>query len=128
MQLELVVTFSLKAFHSLEEREAPHEHLWDIQVGLKGDLNEGRVVSLTKAQSLFKNLTLPLCGTFLNDNNILDGRCRRNPTCENLALFLYPLFKENLNQLDGSEKLLISFIQVGVWEETGQLGFARVSV
>lgn len=128
MNLELVVTLSLKASHSLEEREAPHEHLWDIQVGLKGDLKEGRVVSLTEAKSLFEQLISPVTGSFINDNKYLSPECRQNPTCENLAFFLLDLFQKNLVQLKKNPLPVLSFVQVGVWEETGQLGFARISV
>lgn len=128
MHLELVVTLSLKASHSLEEREAPHEHLWDIQVGLKGDLNEGRVVSLTEAKSLFQKVISPLVGSFLNDNKHLNNACRQYPTCENLAFYLFDLFQKSLADLKKTPQPILSFVQVGVWEETGQLGFAKISI
>jgi 6-pyruvoyl-tetrahydropterin synthase len=128
MQLELVVTLNLLASHSLEEKELPHTHRWDIQVGLKGDLNQGRVVSLTEAQSLFQELLSPLHGSFLNENSSLDDHSRANPTCENLAFFLMNLFQKNLHRFKKTAVPVLSFVQVGVWEESGQLGFARVSV
>lgn len=128
MQLELVVTLNLVASHSLEEREAPHSHRWDIQVGLKGDLNQGRVVSLIEAQSIFQELITPLQNGFLNNNEYLDGNCRAHPTCENLAFFLVNLFQKSLVQFKKTPAPVLSFVQVGVWEETGQLGFAKVSV
>lgn len=127
MQLELVVTLSLTASHSLEEREAPHEHLWDIQVGLKGNLNDGRVVSLTEAKSLFQKMILPLSGTFLNDNKYLNDSCQRHPTCENLAAYFFELFQKVLGDLNKTPPPTLSFVQVGVWEESGQLGFAKIS-
>ena len=128
MQLELVVTLNLVASHSLEEKEAPHSHRWDIQVGLKGDLNQGRVVSLIEAQSIFQELLTPLQSSFLNNNNYLDGSSRAHPTCENLAFFLVGLFQKSLVQFKKIPAPVLSFVQVGVWEETGQLGFAKVSV
>jgi len=128
MKLELVVTLTLEATHSLEEREKPHDHRWDIQVGLKGDLEKGRVVSLTHAQELLSSLLKPLQHTFLNNNEYLDKNARTCPTCENLALFLLDRLKEPLNQLNPKNPPAISFIQVGIWDEGVQLGFARLSL
>lgn len=128
MQLELVVTLNLVASHSLEEREAPHSHRWDIQIGLKGDLNQGRVVSLTEAQAIFQELLTPLQNSFLNNNSYLDAVVRAHPTCENLAFFLVGLFQKSLGQFKKTPTPILSFVQVGVWEDAGQLGFAKVSV
>jgi 6-pyruvoyl-tetrahydropterin synthase len=128
MKLELVVTLALEATHSLEEREKPHGHHWDIQVGLRGDLERGRVVSLTHAQELLSSILKPLQNTFLNNNDYLDSATRACPTCENIALFLLNRLKEPLTQLHSKNPPLLSFIQVGIWDEGVQLGFARLSL
>lgn len=128
MQLELVVFLSLKASHALAEREEPHPHRWEIQVGLKGDLKGGRVVSLTEAQALFQKSLAPLNCTFLNNNNILDAGTRAEPTCENLALFLKGLFENDLKNLDPSGNVQLSFVQVGILEDSNPLGFAKLRV
>jgi 6-pyruvoyl-tetrahydropterin synthase len=128
MKLELVVTLTLEATHSLEEREKPHSHRWDIQVGLKGDLERGRVVSLTHAQELLSSILKPLQNTFLNNNDYLDSETRACPTCENIALFLLNRLKEPLNQLNSKNPPALSFIQVGIWDKGVQLGFARLSL
>lgn len=128
MKLELAVNLTLTASHSLEEREAPHVHRWDIQVGLEGNLEQGRVVSLTQAQELFSSTLIPLQNTFLNNNNNLDESTRACPTCENLALFLLTRFGNQLNLLSKKNPPRLSFIQVGIWDEGVQLGFAKLSV
>ncbi|NBX76518.1 MAG: hypothetical protein EBQ92_08180 [Proteobacteria bacterium] len=128
MKLELVVTLTLEATHRLEEREKPHPHRWDIQVGLRGDLEKGRVVSLTHAQELLSSILKPIQNTFLNENNNLNGETRACPTCENLALFLLNRLKEPLHQLNSKTPPAVSFIQVGIWDEGVQLGFARLSL
>ncbi|NDC24503.1 MAG: hypothetical protein EB078_05695, partial [Proteobacteria bacterium] len=127
MKLELVVNLSLKASHSLEERETPHEHLWDIQVGLQGTLNKGRVLSLTQAQERFAVLLTPLQNTLLNNNKYLDSSTRQNPTCENLAIFLVERLQNALSQMPESKNVTLSFVEVGLWEKEGKLGSARVS-
>lgn len=128
MRLELVVNLNLKASHSLEERESPHSHRWDIQLGLLGDLNEGRIVSLTRAHEILGAKLEPLQNTFLNNNKYLSDSCRLNPTCENLALFLLELFQKELESLDRTKPVSVSFIQVGLWEEAGQLGSAKITL
>ncbi|MFM8269455.1 MAG: 6-carboxytetrahydropterin synthase [Pseudomonadota bacterium] len=128
MKLELVVTLALNASHCLEERERPHPHRWDIQIGLEGDLNNGRVVSLTAAQELFGSTIAPLQNTFLNDNKVLDEGTRAQPTCENLALFLLSEIQPKLTLLGNGNPPQLSFIQVGIWDEGVQLGFAKLSV
>jgi 6-pyruvoyl-tetrahydropterin synthase len=128
MRLELVVNLNLEASHSLEERESPHSHRWDIQLGLLGDLNEGRVVSLTRAHEILGAKLRPLQNTFLNDNKYLNESCRVNPTCENLALFLLDLFQKELKTLESPKPVSVSFIQVGLWEENGQLGSAKITL
>jgi len=128
MQLELVVILSLNASHALEEREEPHSHRWEIQVGLKGDLKRGRIVSLIEAQAIFQESLSPLTGTFLNDNKYLNQESRQEPTCENLALFLKNLFDKDLKNLDPSGVTQLSFVQVGIWDGSNTLGFAKLSV
>jgi 6-pyruvoyl-tetrahydropterin synthase len=128
MQIELVVILSLTASHALHEREEPHSHRWEIQVGLKGDLKQGRIVSLTAAQSRFQQSLVPLDGTFLNNNKFLDSSSRAEPTCENLAVFLKGLFEKDLKSLEPSGNVQLSFIQVGILEDSNPLGFAKLSV
>ena len=128
MNLELIVCLNLHASHSLEEREAPHSHRWEIQVGLRGSLEKGRVVSLTEAQKVFSEVLRPLQNTFLNENKYLDCETQRNPTCENLANFLLKEFQNRLADWEKSRKVEMSFIQVGLWENEGLLGFAKLSI
>lgn len=127
MQLELVVNLNLNASHSLEERESPHPHRWEIQVGLRGALKQGRVVSLTWAQEKLGLALKPLQETFLNNNNNLDSETRSNPTCENLAMFLWERFQSEISNWDLPEVPTLSFVQVGLWEQAEQLGYARIS-
>lgn len=126
--MELVVILSLNASHALHEREKPHSHRWEIQVGLQGDLRHGRIVSLTAAQRKFQQSLSPLDETFLNDNKMLDSGSRAEPTCENLALFLKGLFESDLKNLEPSGTVQLSFIQVGIFEDSNPLGFAKLSV
>lgn len=128
MKLELVVNLTLKASHSLEEREEPHSHRWDIQVGLEGDLERGRIVSLTQAQESFNRVLQPIQDTFLNNNKYLDVNTRACPTCENLALFMLEQLQKPLKELNPITPPKLSFIQVGIWDEGIQLGFAKLSV
>ncbi|NBT59128.1 hypothetical protein EBT16_10130 [bacterium] len=128
MKLELVVNLTLQATHSLEEREEPHSHRWDIQIGLEGDLDRGRVVSLTEAQEVFNSILRPLQNTFLNKNEYLDASSRDCPTCENLAFYFHTQLEKLLPQLNPKSPPKLAFIQVGIWDEGVQLGFARLSV
>jgi len=128
MNLELIVCLNLHASHSLEEREAPHPHRWEILVGLRGSLENGRVVSLTGAQKVFSEALHPLQNTFLNDNRYLDFETQKNPTCENLAHFLLERFQSRLAEWEKPRKTEMSFIQVGLWENEGLLGFAKLSL
>lgn len=127
MQLELVVILSLNASHALEEREEPHSHRWEIQVGLKGDLKRGRIVSLIEAQAVFQESLSPLDGSFLNDNKYLSQETQREPTCENLALFLKYRFENDLKVLDPSGVTQLSFVQVGIADGSQALGFAKLT-
>lgn len=125
MKLELIVNLSLEADHSLEENEAQHSHRWDIEVGLTGEPKQGRILSLPFAHRIFDDVLKPLRNTYLNNNSYLDKDSREFPTCENLASFLMTKF--SLSLAGEAPGVRIGSVQVGVWEDTGLLGSARLT-
>lgn len=69
--LELFVKVRFSATHSLDERETPHGHIWNIRAGITGPLVEGRIVSLPELLEAFGQEMKELEGTFLNENSVL---------------------------------------------------------
>ncbi len=125
-RLELFVKLHLRATHSLTEREAPHSHVWNIDVGLTGPLSEGRIVSLPELQEAFKAETRKLEGTFLNENSALDPQTRRYPTCESLILYFEEAFRARIAQC-GWEQVELTELRVTVVEPDGlEYGTARL--
>lgn len=127
-RLELLMTFRLRATHSLEEREAPHEHVWRIEMGLTGPLHEGRVHSMPALREILFPAVGKLEGTFLNENGHLDGSSRAYPTCECLASYFEKAFEDCLRNAR-LESLRLTFIQVTVEELNGdETGSARLTL
>jgi 6-pyruvoyl-tetrahydropterin synthase len=119
MKLELVVKLKLKATHTLEENETPHEHEWRVDVTLAGPAKNGRVISLPLAQNLFNQTLNEIRGTHLN-------AFMQIPTCENLAVYFMERFNISLRGVDPD--LRITCIEVGVNEDDGsEMGAARLS-
>jgi 6-pyruvoyl-tetrahydropterin synthase len=129
LKLELIVKLHLKATHTLEENETPHEHEWRVDVTLSGGSNIERVISLPLAHEIFSQTLNKLSGTHLNSSLVLDSKTRAVPTCENLAFFFMEEFSQDLRRdLRADPALKISLIEVGVLEENGrEMGAARLT-
>lgn len=129
MQVEVFVTVKLKALHSLEEREAPHQHIWRVTAGITGRRKEGRVVSLPLFRARLEEVLKPLQGTNLNQNRTLNAETRKNPTCENLCFYLREVFDQAVQKYlaDPDLGIRLASIEVAVDEMSGEeTGFARL--
>lgn len=127
LTLELFVQLELRAEHRLEEREERHPHTWDIEVGLRGEVREGRIISLPRAHEIFSQTLRPLVDTFLNENSWLDLASRDYPTCENLGIYLFHAFGQDLERA-GILDVQVTTVRMGVKEATGiKLGYASLT-
>ena len=127
MTTELFVKLQFSAMHSLEENEAVHPHIWRVLVGLRGEVENGRILSLPLARTLFDEALGQIRNSLLNENLRLNTATRKNPTCENLCEFLFQEFSKVLKSVAESRSFVHS-VEVGVIEEDGvELGFARYS-
>ncbi len=126
-RMELFLKFRLAATHSLEEREEPHAHIWRIEVGLTGPVEEGRVISMPALHAILDPEVRKLQGTFLNKNILLDEASRAFPTCECLAEYFEKAFDRAL-AAQGC-KVLLTQIHIAVDEIDGQeTGSARLTI
>jgi 6-pyruvoyl-tetrahydropterin synthase len=124
-RMEMLLSFSLPATHSLDEREEAHSHVWQIQVGVTGPLREGRVESMPLLREIFEPEVVKLKDTFLNNNSHIEEMLRLYPTCENLCLHFEHALSNCLNQAGLSIQL--TSIEVAVQELTGEeTGSARL--
>jgi 6-pyruvoyl-tetrahydropterin synthase len=108
--MEVFLKFRLVARHSLDEREEPHQHIWWIEVGVTGKVEQGRVVSMPLLREVFQPAVDALQGVFLNTHPPLSEAARQYPTCENLAYHFEEVFNECLR----AQNLLVSLTQIHV--------------
>lgn len=129
-KLQLIVKLQFAATHVLEENELVHPHTWRVDVTLEGENKFGRVISLPRAQDIFKSVIKNIEGTYLNTNSFLDNSTREIPTCENLCYFLLQRFSESLTkEASDLPSLRISVIEVAVSEDDDkELGAARLTL
>ena len=130
LKLELIVKLDFAATHVLEENETVHEHRWRVDTTLVGENKAGRIVSLPKAQEVFRSVLRKIEGTHLNSNPLLDNPTREIPTCENLAYFLLQEFSAALRSaFPQNHSLKIVQIEVAVSEDDAkEMGAARLTV
>jgi 6-pyruvoyl-tetrahydropterin synthase len=117
-KLELFLKFQLHATHSLDEREEAHAHVWRIEVGLAGPLEQGRISSMPALRDALDPEVAKLRQTFLNENPVLDARARRYPTCECLAYHFADAFARTLKT--AGFPVTLTQIQVSVDELSGE--------
>jgi 6-pyruvoyl-tetrahydropterin synthase len=117
-RMELFLKFKLPATHSLEEREEAHAHVWRIEVGITGPLEDGRVVSMPVLQEALEPEVQKLRGTFLNKNSLLDEASRAYPTCECLAQYFEKAFERRL--IEAGINVLLTQITIAVDEMDGE--------
>ena len=130
LKLELIVKLDFVATHVLEENETVHEHRWRVDTTLEGENKAGRIVSLPKAQGVFRTVLRKIEKTHLNSNRLLDNATREVPTCENLAYFLLEEFSVALKTAFPENKSLkIVQMEVAVSEnDAREMGAARLTV
>ncbi len=127
--LEMFLKFQLRAKHSLDEREEAHEHIWRIEVGVTGEIQQGRIASMPHLRAVLEPAVSALQGKFLNADPLLDPDTRAFPTCEHLAYYFEAEFKKRLT----TENIAVRLTQIQVFvdelsgEETGsaKLTFSR---
>ncbi len=124
--VELFIKVRFSATHSLNERETPHTHVWNVEAGLTGPLIEGRIVSLPELLAEFGEETKVLEGTFLNANPALDPESRTFPTCENLIFYFEQAFKNRIAKA-GWNNVELTELRISVVELDGrEYGTARL--
>lgn len=128
MTMELFLKLRLKATHSLEEVEAPHEHVWRIEAGFSGPVAEGRIVSLPALRNRLEPIVDRLRGTYLNSNPDLDADSRAYPTCESLTYYFAEKFQNTVKEA-GWNGVRLTQIQISVDEMDGlETGSARLTL
>ena len=128
MKLELSSMTKFSAYHSLREREEPHEHHFELSVGITGPLRSGRVAGLVELNGILEEEVGPLKQTFLNENSKLDEASRQIPTCENLAAHFFERFVAKIRFHFGRD-VELSWVEVKVLEPDGMpWGSAKWSV
>lgn len=126
--MELFLKLRLAATHSLEEVEAPHEHVWRIEAGFSGPVAEGRIVSLPALRARLEPIVDRLQGTHLNSNSDLDPNSRAYPTCESLTFYFAEKFQATVNEA-GWDSVRLTQIQISVDEMDGEeTGSARLTL
>ena len=128
MRHELTVHTTLTATHSLSEREHPHPHVWRIQVCVSGPLEKGRVLSLPDMKRWLDEILAPIQNTYLNDNLRLDSDTKREPTCENLCVYIYDHMYFAIDRMPevAKRRVKVVWVQVAVLEQGGvELGSVR---
>ena len=114
---ELIIKDEFDAAHFLENHhgqcESLHGHTWRVEAVFSGtriEKKSGLLVDFKKLKSSLADILLKLDHSFLNKNKFLG---KLNPSCENLARFIYgSLKKETGHKL----KPLIKLERVTVWE------------
>ena len=127
---ELLLKFEMIASHSLSGYEKPHPHIWKIQAGLVGEPIAGRIVDLPTLRTAFEAVLGTLKGTYLNENQNLEGPAREFPTCETLGESLYEKFEGVLAGTfrAANASIRLSFVQVALCEMDGfEQGAARIT-
>ncbi len=92
MRIKLLVQHDLVASHSLEGNEAPHPHLWKVELTLTGEPIKGKIIDLPTVGKGVRECLLPFENVYLNECELLNPVARSFPTCETLAAdFAYRL-------------------------------------
>ncbi len=92
MQSELVLKFQFEASHSLAGYEAPHSHIWKLEIAVGGKVISGKIVDMIEVRVQVEKLIEELKSTYLNENPVVGDLVRRAPTCETLGQFFSDRF------------------------------------
>ncbi len=129
MKTELIQKFNFTASHSLADHEAPHPHLWTLEVTLTGKPIKGKIVDMVLLQQTFGEKVDPLHSSYLNENQSLGHEAMQLPTCEMLAAHFFTEFKKVILNKFIPENLSIQLVSVSVAlsdTKGTELGAARV--
>lgn len=114
---EVSVWDEFSAAHRLVEYngdcERLHGHNWKVQAIFRSQhLNDqGLALDFRIAKSLLRNILHEFDHAFLNDVSIL---LSLNPSCENLAMRIFRILKENLRQDESIQNVVVH--RITVWE------------
>jgi 6-pyruvoyl-tetrahydropterin synthase len=114
MRSELILKFQFEASHSLAGYEAPHSHLWKLELVMGGQVIDGKIVDMIEARNQIEKLIDPLRGTYLNENPIVGTAVQKSPTCETLNLYFSERFGEVLEVQFKSENSTLHLASVMV--------------
>ena len=114
MQYEVYVKGSINFIHSTKgskkEFLKPHSHKWEVEVWLKTDsIENGISIDFVYAKNLLNEVLSQLEGRYLNSLSYFNNK---NPTAENIALFVYRELNKKFVYRE-SNKNLISKVKVG---------------
>ena len=129
MQAELILKFNFEASHSLSGYEAPHPHLWGLEVILSGEPVDGKIVDIVKAREKIEEIIEPLKFKYLNDLSYLDPPAQRAPTCETLSYFFLNKIRPWVEKSLKNENPTVGLVSVGIAirnMDGEEMGFVRL--
>jgi 6-pyruvoyl-tetrahydropterin synthase len=128
---ELVLKFSFEASHSLSGYETPHPHIWKIEIAVKGEPIQGKILDIVQLRSGIQKIIEPLASTYLNSNLFVSPEVREFPTCETLSNYFAYQMRSLIDKpeyISQNSSVRLSCVQVAICEmDMTEMGATRLT-
>lgn len=127
-ELELILNFEFEASHSLAGHELPHSHLWKLEVTIKGNPVNGRIIDIVLLRERIQKSLEVIKHQYLNKCDAVDETVREFPTCETLSHFFLVEFHKLLKMEFAPQNptVRLTSVKVALCEMNGQeMGAAK---
>ena len=128
---EMILKFDFEASHTLTLYEKHHNHFWQLEIGLTGQVIHGMIIDLMLIRTEVEKLTQALHHIYLNDSPLLPEEAKKEPTCETMSLYFFNEIKTRLEPEFQKIAPSIQFIYAKVTlfsEDKVELGAVKRSI